>query len=553
MRPIGQAFRRGLETRAERVQNGISGLAIENLYKNQLVRVITRERDQAAPKRGRSEMELVARDLRNLFDVGVVGSLSDGQLLDRFLACREEAIFEAIIDRHGPMVWGVCRRILRDHHDAEDAFQATFLVMARKAASIVPREKVGNWLYGVAYQTAMKARATRAKRHRREVPMLAVPEPGAGGAEQRDDRLGELDRELSRLPEKYRILIILCELEGTTLKAAAEQLGWPIGTVSGRLSRAKVLLARRLAKTGVAPSVATLAALFLQESASASVPTRLITLTSQAASLIGAGRAVAAGVVSDGVMSLFEGVMKTMSLSKIKVIVAVMLGVGLLAGGMRAASQIDPTQAKHEAGPTAGGIPAHDKEPIQVKQKVSAAAKPPDALPDGALAMQGVWTGVLAEVGGARAAPAENVPLGEARIHVKDDRLTLRGLMIHGTSVGFTNSVDTIFMLKTDATKTPRTIDLTLPATPDDIAPTTYLGIYRLDGDDLTICVSPPNKKRPSEFKTRAKTSQLLLKLKRAPGTEWQESPPKPLLDRQPGDNASAKPAIRTTTSPVPR
>ena len=84
-------------------------------------------------------MELIARDLRNLFDVGVIGSLSDGQLLDRFLACREEAIFAAIIDRHGPMVWGVCRRILRDHHDAEDAFQATFLVMARKAASIVPR------------------------------------------------------------------------------------------------------------------------------------------------------------------------------------------------------------------------------------------------------------------------------------------------------------------------------------------------------------------------------------------------------------------------------
>ena len=282
------------------------------------------------------------------------------------------------------------------------------------------------------------------------------------------------------------------------------------------------------------------------------MPTKLITLTSQAASLIGAGRAVATGVVSAGVMSLFEGVMKTMSLSKIKVIVAVMLGAGLLAGGVRAASLIDPTQAKRKAGPTAGGIPAHHKEPIQAKQKVSAAAKAPGALPDG-VAMQGVWIGVLAEHTGRRAAPAENVPLSEARIHVRDDRLTLRGLMIHGTSVGFANSVETLFMLKTDVTKAPRTIELTLPPTPDDIAPTTYLGIYRIDGDDLTICVSPPNKKRPSEFKTREKTSQLLLKLKRAPRTEWQESSPKPLLDRQPGDDATAKPAVRTIMSPVPR
>jgi RNA polymerase sigma factor (sigma-70 family) len=481
-------------------------------------------------------MELVARDLRNLFDVGVVGSLSDGQLLDCFLAQREEAVFEAIIHRHGPMVWGVCRRILRDHHDAEDAFQATFLVMARKAASIVPREKVGNWLYGVAYQTAMKARATRSKRRQREVQVVVMPEPSADGNEQRDNLLGQLDQQLSRLPDKYRIPIVLCELEGKTLKVAAEQLGWPIGTVSGRLSRAKVMLERRLAKAGVASSVAAFAAFFVRESASATIPTRLIGPTAQAASLIAAGRVVAAGVVTVEVVSLFEGVTKTMSLSKIKVIAAVILGVGLFASGMRAASLINPTQAKHAAGARAGGNPANSTQAIPEKRKVSAIAKDPRALPDGAVAMHGVWIGVLAEIGGSRAAPAENVPLSEARIHVKDDRLTLRGLMIHGTSVGFANSVETIFMLKTDATKTPRTLELTLPPTPDDIAPTTYLGIYRLEGDDLTICLSPPNKKRPSEFKTREKTHQLLLKLKRAPATEWQALPPRTLLHRQPGD-----------------
>ncbi len=104
------------------------------------------------------------RDLQTLFDVGVLGRRTDRELLTRFLERREAAVFEAIVQRHGPMVWGVCRRVLRDHHDAEDAFQATFLVLARKAASVVPREKLGNWLYGVAYKTAMKARMMKAKR-----------------------------------------------------------------------------------------------------------------------------------------------------------------------------------------------------------------------------------------------------------------------------------------------------------------------------------------------------------------------------------------------------
>ena len=124
-------------------------------------------------------MDAAVRDLQTLFERGGDGGLSDGQLLDRFVDRREEAVFEAIVRRHGPMVWGVCRRVLRDHHDAEDAFQATFLVLARKAASVMPREKVGNWLYGVAHQTAMKARAMRAKRRVREGQVTDMPEPEA--------------------------------------------------------------------------------------------------------------------------------------------------------------------------------------------------------------------------------------------------------------------------------------------------------------------------------------------------------------------------------------
>ena len=159
-------------------------------------------------------MNAAVRDLKTLFGMGVMGALSDEQLLDRFVDRREGAVFEAIVRRHGPMVWGVCRRVLRDHHDAEDAFQATFLVLARKAASIMPRERLGNWLYGVAYQTASKARAMRAKRWRREAQVPDMPEPMAVPDHRRDDLAEALDRELSGLPEKYRTPIILCDLEG---------------------------------------------------------------------------------------------------------------------------------------------------------------------------------------------------------------------------------------------------------------------------------------------------------------------------------------------------
>jgi RNA polymerase sigma factor (sigma-70 family) len=266
--------------------------------------------------------------LDTLFRVGALGGLSDGQLLDRLVDRREEAIFEAIERRHGPMVWGVCRRVLRDHHDAQNAYQAAFLVLARKAASVSPREKLGNWLYGVAYQTAMKARATRAKRRAREVQMPDELVAEGVSERQRDDRLSQLDRELSRLPEKYRIPIVLCELEGKTHREAAEQLGWPIGNVSGRLSRARALLASRLSRRGMLLSVGSLEALLARDTALAGVPIRLIGSTARAASQVTAGGAVMAGMVSAEVAVLTREVMKAMFLFKRKVSSAVLLMVG---------------------------------------------------------------------------------------------------------------------------------------------------------------------------------------------------------------------------------
>jgi RNA polymerase sigma factor (sigma-70 family) len=159
-----------------------------------------------------SSVNAVFRYLQSHLEAGTVVELSDGQLLEHFVARREGAFLEALVSRHGSMVWGVCGRVLRDHHDAEDAFQATFLVLARRADSIMPREKVGNWLYGVAYQTAMKARATRAKRRMREDHVPDAPEPVAVPHVVPDDLAELLDHELSRLPDKYRTPIVLCEL-----------------------------------------------------------------------------------------------------------------------------------------------------------------------------------------------------------------------------------------------------------------------------------------------------------------------------------------------------
>lgn len=279
-------------------------------------------------------MNATARELGTLFNEGAIGMLADGQLLDRFVERREASAFEAMVERYGPLVWGVCRRLLRDHHDAEDAFQATFLVLARKAASIMPREKLGNWLYGVAFQTAMKARTMRAKRRGRERPAWEMTEPEAVSDKHADELLSRLDREVARLPEKYRVPIILCELEGKTHRQAAEQLGWPVGTVSGRLSRARALLASRLSRPGTPLSVGALGVLLALDAARAGVPPELVHSTAEAASSSTAGMAVTAGMVSAEVAALTGEVLKTMLIHKLTRNTAMLLvAFALTAGG----------------------------------------------------------------------------------------------------------------------------------------------------------------------------------------------------------------------------
>ena len=224
------------------------------------------------------------------------------------------------------MVWGVCRRLLA-HHDAEDAFQTTFIVLVRKAGSVKPRGMVGNWLFGVARQVALQARTT-VRRRVREVQVTQMPDVEAPQDRWADMR-PVLDEELSRLPDHYRAVIVLCDLEGRTRKEVARQVGCPEGTVASRLTRARAMLAKRLTQRGVALSVAALAAVFSQKIASAGVPASVLTSTIKAASLCAAGQAA----VSLKVAALTEGVLKAMLVTKLKAGVAVVLVLGFLAIG----------------------------------------------------------------------------------------------------------------------------------------------------------------------------------------------------------------------------
>jgi RNA polymerase sigma factor (sigma-70 family) len=285
-------------------------------------------------------MNTVIRQLRRAVLRQDAAGRTDGQLLASFIDQKDEAAFEALVRRHGSMVFGVCRRIVRNHHDAEDAFQATFLVLARKASSVKPRERVANWLHGVALRTARKAKAMTVKRRGREKQVTDMPDPEATQQDQWRDLPPLLDQELNGLPENYRLPILLCELEGKTIKDAALQLGWPQGSLAGRLARGRQLLAKRLASRGVVLSAGSLAAVVSQKVASAAVPTSLMSSTVKAAAMIAAGQATVAGVVPAKVAALMEGVVKSMMLTKLSkaavagLVVLCLCGLGV--GGFQA-------------------------------------------------------------------------------------------------------------------------------------------------------------------------------------------------------------------------
>jgi RNA polymerase sigma factor (sigma-70 family) len=308
---------------------------------------------------GASSSREVLRHLNTLFHCGTAGQLSDAELLNRFVASRDEAAeaaFAALVERHGAMVLGVCRRVLGNRHAAEDAFQATFLVLARKASAIARREQLASWLYGVARHTALDARVRAIRQQAKEKrlgSMLPVERPDQT---ETSELRAILDEELARLPERYRAAIVLCELEGLTRRQAAGRLGVSEGTLSSRLARAKEQLRGRLIRRGLALSAAALASALSREAHAVIVAPALVDSTIRVATLVAAGSSLA-GVVSTSVATLTEGVLKAMLFAKLKMIVLGVVTVALVTTGVGVVAQ-QPVPGPR---PEAAGVKAQDR------------------------------------------------------------------------------------------------------------------------------------------------------------------------------------------------
>ncbi len=322
--------------------------------------------------------------LHNLLARAEGDEQSDRDLLSRFADQADADAFAAIVRRHGPMVLGICRRLLDDWADADDAFQATFAILIRKAASLSHPQQLAGWLFQVAYRTARRARAGRLRRQSRQVPLHEIPvEAPVADFVWRELR-PIFDEEINRLPDKLRLPVVLCYLEGRTKLASAQALGWPEGTFSCRLQQARELLQARLARRGVTASAAALTTALAQASASAVVPASLISSTVESASLIAAGSAATAPVAA-----LTQGVLHSMFMTKLKIVAALTLSIGVLGGGTgwvlrdgaggRAAAQQPGDNRSQTKGTGVRAAPADETPSARFEE-------PPPIVPDKQLA-----------------------------------------------------------------------------------------------------------------------------------------------------------------------
>jgi RNA polymerase sigma factor (sigma-70 family) len=279
---------------------------------------------------------------RRIFGGGTVAGMDEGELLRRFATRRDPSALEALVVRHGPMVLGVCRRVLVNRDASEDAFQATFLILARKAGSIRDPDRLGPWLHGVAHRVALRSRADRARRQARERTGTEEPAMAAASSEPDFDRSelkSTLDEEVRRLPQKFRDPIVLCYLDGLTHDEAAAHLACPVGTVRSRLATGREKLRDRLSRRGVTVPSALFAGVLTTETASAAISPALLLSTVRASTAFASGMAgaTAAGLVPASVASLAEGVTKTMIVSKLKIVAGLAL-TGVLTLGVGGAT-----------------------------------------------------------------------------------------------------------------------------------------------------------------------------------------------------------------------
>jgi RNA polymerase sigma factor (sigma-70 family) len=317
--------------------------------------------------------------IRHLIAGDPAADMPDSQLLERFLVHRDETALEVLVRRYGPLVFGVCRRVLHNAHAAEDAFQATFLVLMRKAPALVRCERLGGWLYRVAYRLALRARANEARRRKHEAQAARCEADAESHASNSSDLLVALEEELQKLPERHRVPLVLCYLEGKTNECASQVLGCPRGSMSARLAQARERLRACLAQRGYAVPSAGLALVMTSAATEATVPLPLLTNTVRAALWFAREEPTTTCFVTTQAVALARGACRAMFVNKLKIAAALLLAAAILGTGatmlLRAASQPDPPAQVVDQPP-----PATRTENPEV---------PGERLPKGALSRMG--------------------------------------------------------------------------------------------------------------------------------------------------------------------